>query len=93
MPAWLDTILRPLGFVRADVPPPAPEPEPADPSLAKCPFCGYAAADLEYTAEDSLSFVLCPHCGARGPSACSYAWGRDVADQMAIAGWNRRSRD
>ena len=67
--------------------------------LKNCPFCGGTEVSFEYRYlsrnryKDYITFAKCEICGAQSRSFSfdsDYSTDRDVAEDKALAAWNRR---
>ena len=62
--------------------------------LKPCPFCGDTKVKLRKFKTDKYR-ILCPNCGATGPSFTQHSWESSSiqARNRAITGWNSRADD
>lgn len=52
--------------------------------LVLCPYCGYEPHEMYDGDDDELRYVVCAHCGARGPYCAAPAGGFSARNE-----WNR----
>ncbi len=71
-------------------------------AIENCPFCGNPAAiknTYEEILDATISTVVCPKCGARGPYRRTegyikeYSTDLSIAEIGAIMAWNRREHE